>query len=83
MQTWPNKYNNQVCPFCRSKKLKAVGVHRFHPQEYEIAGIKRTGWLCDNCKRYHTLTEEKWAIDLAEMRRDMMQLSRFLESKMQ
>ena len=81
MQTWPEKYNYHVCPFCKSKDVRPVGVYSFTLEEYfaNITQIQRTGYICRNCKRYFPQSDGKWITDRAEMRRDMKRIQEFLE----
>jgi hypothetical protein len=74
-------YRYRVCPFCNSKKLKPVGVFNFTADEYYAnpKEVKRTGFLCVNCKRYHAYEDTKFIYDRAEMRRDINKLQKFLD----
>jgi hypothetical protein len=79
-QTWPAKYQYRVCPFCRSKKIKPVGLWRFGSSQYVVnpQQIQRTGHLCSNCNRYHAEYDYKYIIDRAEMKRDIKILQKHL-----
>jgi hypothetical protein len=74
-------YRYRVCPICKSKRLKPVGIVRFGPDKYYThpKEVKRTGFLCDNCERYHSYHGTKFIYDRAEMRRDAMKLLAFLD----
>lgn len=81
MQTWPHKYRNQVCPFCYSKEIVAIAVTRMNGEyEQEVGNVTRTGYLCDNCKRYHINKHYKYIYDRAEIKRDINRLQKFLET---
>ena len=81
MIVWPLKYNYQVCPFCKSKGIAPIGLVRMAKDIHivELQQVNRTGYLCDNCKRYHPIHLTKHIIDRAEMRRDVKRLMKFLE----
>jgi len=82
-QVDPGKYRYLVCPVCRSKDLRPVGVYDFRNDENyaTTSSIWKTGYICGNCGRYHISRKMKWATDRAEMRRDIARLQAFLADK--
>ena len=83
MKIQTNQYWGQVCPFCDSKDLETVGlVHMSKGQCCaDITRVNQTGFLCGNCKRYHSNNQTKYKYDRAEMRRDVNRLLKFLAKK--
>ena len=79
-QVYPERYRYQVCPSCRSKKIRPVAVVRLANNQWQvsISQVNRTGYMCDNCNRYHTNIQTKHITDRAEMRRDIIALQKFL-----
>ncbi len=79
-QVTEQSYSNQVCPYCRSKKIRPVGVVRMESNQHviELSQVFRSGFLCDNCDRHHISDSAKFIIDRAEMRRDVAKLTAFL-----
>ena len=79
MKTCPQQYNYQVCPFCKSKKLGRVAVVRLGSSYHlELSQVNYTGYICQNCDRYHVSHRVKFVTDRAEMRRDIKSLQKFL-----
>lgn len=74
-------YRYQVCPFCNSKRVELVAMVRLNPGEYNraVSMIRRTGYFCNNCNRYHLTGQIKFMFDRKEMRRDIASLQKFLE----
>jgi len=84
MQVWPQKYSNQVCPYCDSKKLSGVAVVKLGREvSMVMSQVSRTGYICQNCKRYHKSHEWRNKIDRAEMRRDINRLQKFLNGEIE
>jgi len=82
MKTWLENYNCQVCPYCDSKKIERVAIVDMGGcggATLSCSYVVATGWLCANCKRYHSYDECKDKIDRRKMRRDMLRLRKFLE----
>ena len=79
----PRKYYNRICPGCGSKKLKTVGVYNMAKGQIsaEVSRISQTGFICDNCGKYHANYNSKWSYDRAMMRRDANNLLKFLRGK--
>lgn len=82
-QVYPGKYRYQVCPHCKSKKTVGVALTKLHGGVYSVENAinTRTGYLCENCKRYHTERETKYMTDQAEMRRDVEHLTAYLQGE--
>jgi hypothetical protein len=61
-------YIYQICPYCKSKKVKAKVVKNTFDTS---TGMEATGYLCNNCKRYHTFDDVTYKLDRAEVKRDI------------
>lgn len=79
-QVCPNNYRYQVCPHCKSKKLSPIALVHLAPAEWkrEMSQVQRTGYICDNCERYHANHKTKHITDRAEMKRDIAGLLKYL-----
>lgn len=80
MKIQPYQYNYQVCPYCKSKRLKKVAVVRLGVEDHrEMTQANVTGYICENCNRYHVNRDVNFITDRAEMRRDIKQLQAYLD----
>ena len=78
----PHDYYVRTCPTCSSKRLRDVSVRYMGSMsQIEVNLINRTGYICDNCGRYHSSYNSKFRYDRAQMRRDANKLMKFLAVK--
>ena len=76
-------YRYEVCPYCKSKRIRPVCVIRMNTNQWQRENVlaNRNGVICDNCNRYTVLRKTVFFYDKAEMRRDIKNLETFLKQK--
>ena len=79
-QVSEQSYKYQVCPYCKSKRIRPVCVVRMNTNQWQREDVlcNRTGVICHNCDRYTVTHKIAKFIDRAEMRRDINNLTAFL-----
>ncbi len=79
-QVYPSKYRYQVCPFCKSKNIRPVALVGLEKNQWrlDMTQVQRTGYLCENCNRYHEKHKDKFIVDRAEIKRDIAALQKYL-----